>query len=80
MYPRRKKPANLLIGIWNIGVGAYYFIYRYILFEWLERQAANKREQERAYQELADSISEEDRRFIQQNARKRKWKVRTGSV
>jgi hypothetical protein len=40
-----------------------------------ERQVANKEEQERAYQELADSLSEEDRRFLQQNARKRKWKV-----
>jgi hypothetical protein len=40
-----------------------------------ERQVANKEDQERAYQELADSLSEEDRRFLQQNARKRKWKV-----
>ncbi len=40
-----------------------------------ERQVANKEDQERAYQELADSLSEEDRRFLQHNARKRKWKV-----
>jgi len=40
-----------------------------------DRQVANKEDQERAYQELADSLSEEDRRFLLQNARKRKRKV-----
>jgi hypothetical protein len=57
-------------------VGTYSSCSACELFLLAERQEANKKEQEQAYQELADSISEEDRRFLQQqNARKRKREV-----